>query len=241
MARLASTAVVIVPTPISTSAPPLATIAGRCSKVFGVLRVNSIERTPLAARTSMTGAYSAASRARSTAMIGCSRSSAEGASRFCSVMVLLVVRLPVVDGAVELEAVDRQVCGCVLEGCRKIVVVVHSEPGVVARVQQPVLEGVARREDVQGVFGVLHVLLDGEVEVQRRRLADGGDVGRAVEAGLDLVDACKIHNLLERADAAGVGDGAAHVVDELLGDERLVVEDGVEDLTDGERRRGLRA
>lgn len=55
----------------------------------------------------------------------------------------------------------------------------------------------------------------------------------------DLVLGRKVQDLFHRRDPAGVRHGRAHVVDELVLDQRLVVPHGVEDLADGEWRRGV--
>src|SRR5690606_30248855 len=141
-------------------------------------------------------------------------------------------RSPVMDGAV-LQAAERQVRLLVREARRGLLVELHAEPGLLARVQVAVGEGERLPEHLVRGRAVPHVLLDAEVvdrqvQVERGGHADGRDVGRAVDAGLDLVLRRVVEELAHRRDPAGVGDGRADVVDELLADQRLVVPDGVE-------------
>ncbi|MNR40942.1 hypothetical protein D3C85_1592770 [compost metagenome] len=49
------------------------------------------------------------------------------------------------------------------------------------------------------------VVVDGQAHVQLRCEAHRGDVGGAVEAGLDLVLRGEVHDLLQRGNAAEVG------------------------------------
>jgi hypothetical protein len=70
-------------------------------------------------------------------------------------------------------------------------------------------------------------------------MPDRGDVLRAVDGALDLVRGREVEELAQRCDASEVGDRGPHVVDQLLGDQGLVVVHGVEDLADGQRRGGV--
>lgn len=95
-------------------------------------------------------------------------------------------------------------------------------------------------EHLLGERGVARILLDtevvhGEVEVDGGRHADRGDVLRPVDRALDLVLGGEVEELAQRCDASEVRDGRAYVVDQLLGDQGLVVVHRVEDLTDGQR------
>src|SRR5664279_5640957 len=155
-----------------------------------------------------------------------------------------VIRSPVVHRAVE-EPVHREVRGGVLEGGRRRLIELDPQAGTLSRVQQTVDEGVARREHLQGRLVVHHELLDAEVvyrdvQVQRRCHTDRGDVRRAVDAGLDLVDRREVQDLAKPGDPTGMGRRRTHIVDQLFGDQGLVVEDAVEDLPDRQRGRGLR-
>src|SRR4051812_15554827 len=90
---------------------------------------------------------------------------------------------------------------------------------------------------------VRHVLLDaevrdGNVEVERRAHRDRREVCRTVTAHLHVIQVRECRNLLQRGDAAAV-NRHAEIVDQLFGDQELRIPDGVEDLADGERRRGV--
>jgi hypothetical protein len=93
---------------------------------------------------------------------------------------------------------------------------------------------------------VVHVLLDaevvdGEAEVQGCGHGHGGEIGRAVEAGADMVEGGEVGGLLEVGDAAAVDDGHAEVVDPLVADEVVAIPDGVEDFAGGEGDGGVLA
>ena len=87
-----------------------------------------------------------------------------------------------------------------------------------------------------------HVLLNAEimnaqVEVQRSGHADRTQIGRAMRSGLHLMHLRKVRDLAEVCDAAGVDDRRSDVVDQLLLHQLLTVENRVEHLADGDRRR----
>src|SRR5664279_1675565 len=125
---------------------------------------------------------------------------------------------PVVHRAVE-QPVHRQVRGGVLKSARRRLVELDPEAGVLPRVQQSVDERVARLEHLERRLVVLHELVD---------------------TGLDLVDRREVQDLAEPRDPTGVRGAGAHVVDQLFGDQVLVVEDTIENLADRQRGRGLR-
>ncbi len=60
-------------------------------------------------------------------------------------------------------------------------------------------------------------------------------------AGEDVIDLREGGDLFEMGEAAAVNDGHADVVDQLLGDEKVRVPNGVEDFADSERRGGVLA
>ena len=78
-----------------------------------------------------------------------------------------------------------------------------------------------------------------DVEVHGRGQRDRREVGRAVRAGAHLVERGEVEDPPQVGDAAGVHDGGAHVVDELLGDQVLDVPDRVQDLADRDRGGGV--
>src|SRR6476620_8339984 len=121
----------------------------------------------------------------------------------------VVAVLPVMDGAVD-EAVVGQVGLLVGERGGGFFVEFDADAGLVARVQVAVDEGHGLFEDLVGFVRVLHVFLDAVVvdrqaHVQLRGEPDRGDVGGAVEAGLDLVLRGEVHDLLQRRNTAEVG------------------------------------
>ena len=102
------------------------------------------------------------------------------------------------------EAVVGQVGLLVGEGRGGFFVELDADAGLVARVQVAVHEGHGLFEDFVGFVRVLHVFLDPVVmdrqaHVQLRGEPDRGNVGGAVEAGLDLVLRGVVHDLLQRA------------------------------------------
>ena len=72
--------------------------------------------------------------------------------------------------------------------------------------------------------------------MQRRAHAHRGEIRRPVAAGAHLVQRRQVGDAAQVRDAAGVDDGGADVVDELLLDQALAVPDGIEDLAHGQRR-----
>ena len=99
-------------------------------------------------------------------------------------------------------------------------------PGAVPGMQVAVVEPVGVREHRVGLRRVAHVFLDAEVghphvEVQRRAHAHRRQVGRAVGAGAHLVELGEVRDAAQMGDAAGVDDGRADVVDQLLADQLL--------------------
>src|SRR2546430_1709225 len=153
--------------------------------------------------------------------------------------------LPAVNGAID-GPVDRQVRTLVRKSARERFIDVDTEAGRIAWMHHTALETVLMREDPIRLFGVAHVLLNPEVvnaqiEVQRRCHANGTEIGRAVRAGLHLMHLREVRDLPQVRDAAGMNDGCPNVIDELLLNELLTVENRVEHLSDGNRRRRVLA
>src|SRR5258707_5492257 len=71
--------------------------------------------------------------------------------------------------------------------------------------------------------------------------AYGAHIGGAVTTGADLVQLGKAGDFSQMGNSCGVHHGGADVIDQLLLNELLAIEDGVEDFTDGERRGGVAA
>ena len=114
-------------------------------------------------------------------------------------------------------------------------------PGHFVHDQVAVFVAVVVREDLVGQRRVRHQFLDAEVghpqpEVHGRGHAHRRQVGRAVEAGAHLVHRREVGDAAHVRDAAGVHDGRADVVDQLLADQVLAVPDRVEDFADRQRR-----
>src|SRR5215813_14945895 len=79
--------------------------------------------------------------------------------------------LPIPHGSVELP-IHGQICALVWELLRKLLVVIHSQAGLVTRMQETLFEIVLVRKNVIRLFGVPHVFLDseignGNIEMQR--------------------------------------------------------------------------
>lgn len=107
--------------------------------------------------------------------------------------------------------------------------------------QAPVAEHVVVREHRIGLVGMEHVFLDTEighpgVEVQGRAHAHRRQIGGAVEAGAHLMQRGKIGQPAHMRDAAGMDNGGADVVDQLLLDQVLAVPERIEHLAHRQRR-----
>src|SRR5467141_2089582 len=153
--------------------------------------------------------------------------------------------LPTVHGAVEL-AIDGQVRAAVRIVSCELLIDVHTEAGGVAGMHHSVGKGIGMREDAIGFGGVVHVFLDAEIvdaeiEMEGGGHADRAHIGGAVTAGADLVQLGEAGDFSQMGNSAGVHDRGADVVDELLLNELLAIEDGVEDFADSERRGGVAA
>ena len=138
-------------------------------------------------------------------------------------------------------AIDRKVRAAVrIVGCEPLVDV-YAKAGSVAGVHHSVGEGVGVGEDAIGFGGVVHVFLNAEIvnaeiEMQSGGHADGAHVSRAVTAGADLVYFGEAGNFSQMGNSAGVYDGGADVIDELLLNELLTIKNRVENFANGERR-----
>ena len=77
--------------------------------------------------------------------------------------------------------------------------------------------------------------------MERRGHAHRGKVRYAMAAGSHVEKLGQVRDLSQVADAAGMNHRRTDVVDELFLDELLAVVNRIEDLTHGERRRGVLA
>ena len=152
-------------------------------------------------------------------------------------------RLPVCQRSVEF-AIHRQVGALIgiLRGA--LLIEIDTQAGAIAGKHESIFEEVVVGKDCVGLIGVGHVFLDAEVvdgcaEVERGGHADRRKIGRAVAAGAHVIERGEVGDLLQMRDAAGVNDGHADVVDPLIANQVMRIPDGVEDLTDGDRRCGV--
>ena len=115
-----------------------------------------------------------------------------------------------------------------------------------AAVHETLLKSVGVRKNGVSFFVVGHEFLYAEVghpgvKVQGGAHADRRQVGGAVAAGAHLVHGGKVGNTAQVRDAAGVHDGGADVVNELVLNQVFAVPQAVENLTHGQRRGGVLA
>ena len=129
--------------------------------------------------------------------------------------------------------VDRQIRPLVGITCSERLIDVHTEPWRFARMHRTVLVAVGVREYRVGLRGMRHILLnakvmDAQIEMKRRREADGAEVGGAVTACPHVIELREVGNPAQMGDAAGVDHRSADVIDPLPLHQFLAIVNAVE-------------
>ncbi len=110
----------------------------------------------------------------------------------------------------------------------------------VTRVHHAIRKYIAVGKDTVGFLGVAHIFLyakvvDTQVEMQRRRHADGAQIRGAVRPRADVIDLGEVGDLPQMRDAAGVHYRRSDIIDQLFLDQPLAIVNRIEYLADRER------
>ena len=113
--------------------------------------------------------------------------------------------LPTVNRPVH-RSIHRQIRAVVRVPARERFVDVDAKARRIAWVHDAVLEPITMRKHAIGLVRMPHVFLDAEivdaqVEMERRRHADGAQIGRTVRSGFHLVHLGQVRDLAEMRDS----------------------------------------
>src|ERR1700739_823251 len=134
------------------------------------------------------------------------------------------------------QTTDGQIRAPIRKLGSKSLINIHAMPRHLPWIHQATAESISVRKYLVGKCLMRHMLLNAEVrnahiEMQRSSHAYGRQIGRAMAARLPAVQIGEACDATHMGDASGMNHGRSDVINQLLADQSLAVEDGVEYFT----------